>query len=54
MVILALRVYRRWFTRFTPACTLEPSCSLFALESVRRYGSVRGLQLVLDRMPDHR
>lgn len=27
-----VRFYRRWLTRWTPECALEPSCSAFALE----------------------
>ena len=33
-VELAIRGYRRWLTRFTPACPSEPSCSAYALTAV--------------------
>ena len=35
LVELAIRGYRRWLTRFTPACPSEPSCSAYALAAVQ-------------------
>lgn len=39
-----IRGYRRWLTRFTPACPSEPSCSAYALVAVRTLGARRGLR----------
>lgn len=50
MIIAVLRFYRRHLTRFT----LTPSCSEFALTAVREHGWVEGLELTLQRMPQHR
>jgi putative component of membrane protein insertase Oxa1/YidC/SpoIIIJ protein YidD len=38
-----LRAYRRWFTRFTPACPSTPSCSAYAVSAVESLGARRGL-----------
>ena len=39
LVELAIRGYRRWLTRFTPACPSEPSCSAYALAAVTTLGA---------------
>ena len=36
-------IYRRLLSRFTPPCPSTPSCSAYALASVRRLGARRGL-----------
>ena len=35
---------------FPAACRFEPSCSLYALDAVRRHGAARGLWLALKRL----
>lgn len=38
---LAVRLYRRFLTRYTPACNLSPSCSAYALDHGVRASWVR-------------
>ena len=50
LVELAIRGYRRWLTRFTPACPSEPSCSAYALAAVTTLGPRRGLRAAARRV----
>jgi hypothetical protein len=50
LVGLAIRGYRRWLTRFTPACPSEPSCSAYALTAVTTSGARRGLRAAARRV----
>ena len=50
LVAAAIRGYRRWLTRFTPACPSEPSCSAYALSAVRTSGPRRGLRAAARRV----
>jgi putative component of membrane protein insertase Oxa1/YidC/SpoIIIJ protein YidD len=50
LVELAVRGYRRWLTRFTPACPSEPSCSAYALAAVTTLGPRRGLRAAARRV----
>ena len=39
-----IRVYRRYVSPMLPAsCRYTPSCSLFALQAIEKYGVVRGI-----------
>ena len=51
-VLLALlRGYRRWLSpRLGGGCRFVPSCSHYAMECVRRHGSVTGLRLTAWRL----
>jgi putative component of membrane protein insertase Oxa1/YidC/SpoIIIJ protein YidD len=49
-VALLIRGYRRWLTRFTPACPSEPSCSAYALRAVQTLGARRGLSAAARRV----
>ena len=50
VIELAIRGYRRWLTRFTPACPSEPSCSAYALTAVTTLGARRGLRAAARRV----
>ena len=42
--IWLIRVYRRYVSPMLPAsCRYTPSCSLFALQAIEKYGVVRGM-----------
>jgi putative membrane protein insertion efficiency factor len=51
-ILLALiAAYRRWISPATPRrCRYEPSCSIYAAESVSRFGAGRGLLLASWRL----
>jgi len=51
LLMVALRLYQRWISPLLPsACRFHPTCSMYMLEAVERYGSVRGVWLGLKRL----
>ncbi len=50
VVRVLLRAYRRWLTRFTPACPSTPSCSAFAVAAVESLGVRPGLTAAAYRL----
>ena len=55
LLLFALRLYR-WFVSpaitllFGAACRYEPTCSVYAMEAVRRHGALRGGWLAVKRV----
>lgn len=55
ILLIALRLYR-WFVSpaitliFGAACRYEPTCSVYAMEAVRRHGAIRGGWLAVKRL----
>jgi putative membrane protein insertion efficiency factor len=46
-----ITAYRRWLSAYTPAvCRFHPTCSLYAAESLRRFGLIRGSWLAMRRI----
>lgn len=44
LVMAGLRFYKRWISPMLPsACRYEPTCSVYMLEAVERYGVTRGM-----------
>ena len=51
LVVGMLKLYRRLVSPLLPAsCRFYPSCSCYAIESVEKYGVVRGSFLTLRRL----
>lgn len=51
VLMLALRFYKRWISPVLPsACRFHPTCSMYMLEAVERYGAARGVWLGLKRL----
>lgn len=50
LILVLIRLYQRWFSRFTPSCPGTPSCSQYAIEMVELHGARAGLQLAMDRI----
>ncbi len=46
-----LRFYRRFISPWTPAtCRFSPTCSQYAIDTIRTHGAFRGLPLALWRI----
>ena len=46
-----LRGYKRFLSPLLPpACRFEPTCSVYAMEAVSRYGAARGSWLAVRRL----
>lgn len=51
LILALIRGYQRWIgPAFPPACRFTPSCSVYTMEAVERYGVCRGCWLALRRL----
>lgn len=51
LLLLPIRVYRRWISPFTPpTCRFTPTCSAYAEEALRELGPWRGIPLTVWRI----
>ena len=51
LVIGGLRLYKRWLSPLLPsACRFEPSCSVYMIQAVEKYGAWRGVGKGLKRI----
>ncbi len=51
LIIISLRFYKRWISPALPsACRYHPTCSVYMMEAVERYGVVRGVGLGIARI----
>ena len=51
VAILILRFYKRFISPLLPPmCRFEPTCSVYAMEAIKRYGVIRGSWLSLLRL----
>jgi putative membrane protein insertion efficiency factor len=51
LVIGALRIYKRWLSPMLPsACRYEPTCSVYMIQAVEKYGAWRGIGKGLKRI----
>jgi putative membrane protein insertion efficiency factor len=51
LVIGALRIYKRWLSPILPsACRYEPTCSVYMMQAVEKYGAWRGIGKGLKRI----
>ena len=50
-VLFLLGLYKSVLSPLFPAaCRFEPTCSVYAMEAVRRYGAVRGCWMAAKRL----
>jgi uncharacterized protein len=50
-LILLLRGYKRFISPLLPPmCRFEPTCSVYAMQAIGRYGALRGSWLTLRRL----
>jgi len=46
IALIPIRAYQRWISPAMPRrCRYEPTCSAYAVTSIRRFGALRGLVL---------
>ncbi|HRV60425.1 MAG: membrane protein insertion efficiency factor YidD [Solirubrobacterales bacterium] len=51
IVLAPVRAYRRWISPLLPRrCKYEPTCSVYAIEAVERFGVIRGTVLACWRI----
>jgi putative membrane protein insertion efficiency factor len=51
LLVAPIRAYQRWISpAFAPRCRYYPSCSDYAIESIRELGPLRGLILAAWRL----
>jgi putative membrane protein insertion efficiency factor len=51
LVIAILRMYKRWLSPMLPsACRFEPTCSVYMMQAVEKYGAWRGIGKGLKRI----
>ncbi len=50
-LILIIRAYQLWISPLLPsACRYYPTCSVYAVEAIKKYGAVSGSWLALRRI----
>ncbi|MEC8147420.1 MAG: membrane protein insertion efficiency factor YidD [Pseudomonadota bacterium] len=50
MTIRFIKLYIRYVSPFfAPSCRFTPSCSIYALQAVSKYGIIKGLWLTINR-----
>ena len=51
LVMVLLRGYKRFISPLLPPmCRFEPTCSVYMLEAVRKYGALRGIWMGVRRL----
>ncbi len=49
--VLILRTYKYLFSPFLPqSCRFSPTCSVYSMEALQKYGTLKGLYLSLRRI----
>lgn len=50
VILVAIRFYQKFLTRFTPPCPMEMCCSDYGMWAIKRYGARTGLELTVARI----
>ena len=50
VIIGLIRIYQRYFSRFTGRCLYKPSCSTYAILAIKKYGLKKGIKMAYNRI----
>ena len=50
LIIGLIRIYQRYFSRFTGRCLYKPSCSTYAILAIKKYGLKKGIKMAYNRI----
>lgn len=51
ILLFLIRCYRRFISpRFPPCCRFYPTCSVYAMQAIEKYGAAKGGWLALKRI----
>ena len=51
LAIFCIKVYRKWFSPlFLSTCRFHPTCSVYAMQALEKYGFIKGSLLSLRRI----
>ena len=51
LLIALIRFYKRWISPvLPPACRFQPTCSVYAIQAIQRFGAIRGGLLAVWRI----
>ena len=50
-VLFLIRGYKKWLSPLLPPlCRFEPTCSIYAMHSIEKYGLIRGCWMAVKRL----
>ena len=51
ILVFLIKCYKKWISPLLPsACRFEPTCSIYAMQAIERFGVIRGLLLAIWRI----
>ena len=50
LIIGLIRIYQKYFSRFTGRCLYKPSCSTYAILAIKKYGLKKGIKMAYNRI----
>ncbi len=50
ILIWIIRIYQKIPGSFHGSCIFEPTCSEYAIEAIKKYGSIKGCKLAFKRL----